>query len=211
MSERTLVHLVRHGEVHNPQKVLYGRLDGYHLSERGRAMAEVVAGHLAGLDITHLVSSPLTRAQETMAPLAQRLGLPVTLDDRVLEAANSFEGERVSLANLLRPKNLSKMYDVRKPSWGEPYVEIVERMSAAVEAAREAAAGHEAVIVSHQLPIWMMRSAVEGRRLWHDPRSRECSLASVTTIAFRGPEITALSYAEPAKHLLSTETTSVGA
>ena len=126
MSERTLVHLLRHGEVHNPDKVLYGRLDGFHLSERGRAMAQVVADHLHGRDITHLVSSPLIRAQETMAPLAERLGLPVTLDERVLEATNRFEGQQVSLANLLRPKNLAKMHNITKPSWGEPYVEIVE-------------------------------------------------------------------------------------
>ena len=211
MSERTLVHLLRHGEVHNPDKVLYGRLDGFHLSERGRAMAQVVADHLHGRDITHLVSSPLIRAQETMAPLAERLGLPVTLDERVLEATNRFEGQQVSLANLLRPKNLAKMHNITKPSWGEPYVEIVERMSAAVDAARVAGTGHEAVIVSHQLPIWMMRSAAEGRRLWHDPRSRECSLASVTTIAFDGREIASVSYAEPARHLISDATASVGA
>ena len=211
MTERTLVHLVRHGEVHNPGKVLYGRLDGFHLSERGHAMAQVVADHLAGRDITYLVSSPLTRAQETIAPLAERLGLPVTLDDRVVEAANSFEGEQVSLGNFLRPRNLIRMHDVTKPSWGEPYVEIVERMTAAVEAAREAAIGHEAVIVSHQLPVWMMRAAVEGRRLWHDPRSRLCSLASVTSIGFHGTEIASLSYAEPAKHLIDAESASVGA
>lgn len=211
MSERTLVHLVRHGEVHNPGKVLYGRLDGFHLSERGRQMAQVVAEHLDGRDITHLVSSPLTRAQETMAPLAQRLELPVTLDERVLEATNRFEGQQVSLKNFLRPNNLAKMHNITTPSWGEPYVQIVERMSAAVEAARQAAAGHEAVIVSHQLPIWMMRSAVEGRRLWHDPRHRACSLASVTTITFTGTEITALAYAEPAKHLVSDASASVGA
>src|SRR5665647_1688738 len=44
----TTVHLLRHGEVHNPTGVLYGRLDGYHLSERGVAMAERIAAHLAG-------------------------------------------------------------------------------------------------------------------------------------------------------------------
>lgn len=211
MTTRTLVHLVRHGEVHNPDKVLYGRLAGFQLSERGRAMALVLADYLGTRDIVHLVSSPLERAQETIAPLAQRLNLPVVIDERVIEAANSFEGETVRVGTFLRPKNLGRLYDVTKPSWGEPYVEIVERVSAAVTAAREAAAGHEAVIVSHQLPVWMMRSAVEGRRLWHDPRSRECSLASVTTLAFVGTEVSAVSYAEPARHLLSDDTSSVGA
>ena len=45
-----------------------------------------------------------------------------------------------------------------------------------------AAAGHEAVIVSHQLPIWMARCDAEGRRLFHDPRRGECRLASVTSL-----------------------------
>lgn len=209
--ERTLVHLVRHGEVHNPDKVLYGRLDGYHLSERGYAMAEAVADYLAPRDITRVIASSLTRAQETAAPIAARHDLPITTDDRVIEAANDFEGQQVTLFTFLRPKHLARLYDVRRPSWGEPYVEIVARMEAAVADARAAAAGHEAVLVSHQLPVWMMRSAVEGRRLWHDPRRRECSLASVTTLTYTGTELTSLTYAEPARHLLDSQSASVGA
>ena len=75
MSDATIVHLLRHGEVDNPTGVLYGRLPGFRLSERGRAMAEMVAEHLAGADgarrdLVHLVASPLQRAQETAAPVA---------------------------------------------------------------------------------------------------------------------------------------------
>ncbi|MDN5895744.1 MAG: histidine phosphatase family protein, partial [Nocardioides sp.] len=62
MSEKTSVHLLRHGEVHNPQGVLYGRMPGYHLSDRGREMAEVVAGAIRTRDVTHLRVSPLERA-----------------------------------------------------------------------------------------------------------------------------------------------------
>lgn len=209
--ERTLVHLVRHGEVHNPEKVLYGRLPGYRLSARGRAMAQVVAEHLRDRDVVHVVASSLTRAQETAEPIAAAHGLAITTDDRVIEAGNSFEGEKVALGTFLRPGSLRRMYDVRRPSWGEPYADIAARMEAAVAAARTAAAGHEAVIVSHQLPIWVMRSVVEGRHLWHDPRSRICSLASVTTLAYAGTELTALSYAEPAAALVSEASASVGA
>jgi broad specificity phosphatase PhoE len=58
------------------------------------------------------------------------------------------------------------------------------------------------VLVSHQLPIWVTRCQVEGRRLWHDPRSRECSLASLTSFTYRGDEIVAVTYSEPARDLL---------
>ena len=47
MTEKTIVHVMRHGEVHNPEKILYGRLPDYHLSERGRAQAQAVADWLA--------------------------------------------------------------------------------------------------------------------------------------------------------------------
>jgi broad specificity phosphatase PhoE len=63
-------------------------------------------------------------------------------------------------------------------------------------------AGHEAVIVSHQLPIWVTRLAVEGRRLWHDPRKRECSLASLTTFTYEDDAIVSVAYSEPAADLL---------
>ena len=85
-----------------------------------------------------------------------------------------------------------------RPSWGEPYVEIVERMRLAIVDARAAARGHEAVIVSHQAPIWMIRLATEGRPLWHNPARRECALASLTSLTFLDDELLSLSYSEPA-------------
>ena len=65
MTTRTIVHLMRHGEVHNPLGVLYGRIAGYHLSDLGHEMAAKVADSLKDHPITHLVASPLERAQET--------------------------------------------------------------------------------------------------------------------------------------------------
>src|SRR6185312_12529386 len=93
-SARTVVHLLRHGEVHNPTGVLYGRLPDYHLSELGRQMAQTVANHLKadGRDIVHLVASPLERAQETAEPVAEAFDLPVHTDERLIEADNQFEG-----------------------------------------------------------------------------------------------------------------------
>lgn len=203
-SDQTVVHLVRHGEVENPTGVLYGRLPGYHLSELGRRMAERVAEHLAERDVTHVVSSPLERAQESAEPIAKTHGLVTATDARLIEAANLFQGKPFGVGDgaLRHPRNWRLLYNPFRPSWGEPYIDQVVRMMAALAAARDAARGHEAVCVSHQLPIWTVRSYTERRRLWHDPRTRQCSLASLTSFAFRGEEIVSVSYCEPARDLL---------
>ena len=200
MANTTVVHLLRHGEVHNPEKVLYGRLPGYRLSETGEAMALAAAEWLADKSVTHVVSSPLERARQTAAPIAGKLDLPVEIDDRLLEAGNAFEGRRVGVGDgvLRAPQHWWKLRNPFRPSWGEPYVEIAARMLAAVEAARDAARGSAAVCVSHQLPIWTLRLHLEGRRYAHDPRRRECGLASITSLTYDGDRFVGLSYAEPA-------------
>ncbi|MEU8871579.1 histidine phosphatase family protein [Streptomyces javensis] len=200
----TVVHVMRHGEVHNPEGVLYGRLPGYHLSDLGRQMADRVAEHLADRDITHVVASPLERAQETAAPIAKTHGLDVASDERLIEAANVFQGKTFGVGDgaLRKPGNWRHLANPFRPSWGEPYVDQVVRMMAALGRARDAARGHEAVCVSHQLPIWIVRSFVERRRLWHDPRRRQCTLASLTSFTFRGDRIVSVGYSEPARDLV---------
>jgi broad specificity phosphatase PhoE len=204
VSERTVVHLLRHGEVHNPEKVLYGRLPGYRLSDLGERMAERAAEWFEGRDVVRLVSSPLERARQTAAPIAARLGLPVVLDERLIESDNVFEGRSVGVGDgaLKSPRAWWHLRNPFLPSWGEPYTQVALRMHAAAEVAREAARGHEAVLVSHQLPIWIARLSAEHRRLWHDPRRRECSLASVTSFTYDGDKLVSVSYAEPAADLL---------
>lgn len=200
MAETTVVHVLRHGEVYNPEQVLYGRLPGYRLSETGEAMALAAAEWLADKDLTRVVSSPLERAQQTAAPIAGKLDLPIEIDDRLIEAGNAFEGLKVGVGDgaLRRPEHWWKLRNPFRPSWGEPYVEIAARMLAAVEAARDAARGSAVVCVSHQLPIWTLRLHLEGRRYAHDPRRRQCGLASVTSITYDGDRFVGLSYAEPA-------------
>ncbi|RTL70886.1 MAG: histidine phosphatase family protein [Pseudonocardiaceae bacterium] len=197
---RTLVHMLRHGEVHNPEGILYGRLPGYHLSERGRAQAETVAKTLVDNDIAVVVASPLLRAQETAAPIADAHGVEIVTEDGLIESENRFEGTRFGVGDgaLRRPANWPLMRDPFTPSWGEPYLRIAHRMLGAAHRARELALGREAVCVSHQLPIWTLRRYLMGQRLWHDPRRRQCALASLTTLEFTGSELTGLRYSEPA-------------
>jgi broad specificity phosphatase PhoE len=199
VTERTIVHLVRHGEVYNPDGVLYGRLPGFKLSDRGQQQALVVAEHLRGNDVVHVACSPMERAQQTAAPIAASHRLDAEIDERLIEAANVFEGKKVSVGDgaLRDPKNWPVLRNPFRPSWGEPYLALAHRMLGALHRARTVAAGHEAVCVSHQLPIWTLRRFLEGHRLWHDPRRRQCSLASLTSFEFADEKLVAIRYADP--------------
>jgi len=196
----TVVHLVRHGQVENPRRVLYGRLPGYNLSARGQAQAGLLAGHFAGARLAAVLASPLERAQQTAAPIAAAHGLEVRTDLRLIENSTIFEGAAGNLAwyILRHPKLWWKLRDLRAPSWGERNVDMVERVHAVVDAAREEFAGRQVVLVSHQGPIWVARLAFERRRLSHWPGRRRCTLASVTTLTFDGDQLTGVGYAEPA-------------
>jgi len=137
VTQKTTVHVMRHGEVHNPEKVLYGRLPDFHLSERGRRQAQSAADWLARNDVVYVVSSPLERAGETAAPIAAVHGLSIDTDEDLIESWNHFEGEKVSPGDgaLRDPRNWPKLRNPRTPSWGEPYEQVATRMQADRDAA----------------------------------------------------------------------------
>ncbi len=197
---RTTVHLLRHGEVHNPGGVLYGRLPGFRLSDDGLKMAHDAAEALRDRDITVVVASPLQRAQETARPTAELFRLKIRTDERLLESENVFEGKTVGVGDgaLANPANWKHFHNPFTPSWGEPYAQIAVRMLQAAEAARDLARGHEAVCVSHQLPIWTLRRYVEGRKMWHRPDRRQCGLASLTSLTWIDDRLLTVTYSEPA-------------
>lgn len=193
--------------MHNPGAILYGRLPGFRLARSGEEMAELVAAHLGDRDITYLAASSLLRAQQTAAPLAARRNLDVYTDDRVIEAGSRFEGMAVAVGDgvFRDPRHWVKLANPFRPSWGEPYLDIAHRMLGAIYTAVHAAAGHEAVLVSHQLPIWTARRYLEGRRLWHNPSSRECAVASITSLTFDDGVFVALRYEEPAAAIAAVD------
>ena len=196
---RTTVHFLRHGEVHNPDKILYGRLPKFRLSDDGLKMAYDAAEALRGRDVVAVWSSPLQRAQETARPIADVFGLEIQTDDRLLEATNVFEGARaLEDGAWKKPEHWRHLRNPFTPSWGEPYDELAHRMLAVAEDVRDQVKGHEAVCVSHQLPIWTLRRYVEGRRLWHRPDRRQCGLASLTSLTWDGDGLAHVTYSEPA-------------
>ena len=198
-----LIHLVRHGEVHNPDGVLYGRIEGYHLSDLGHRMALVAAQAMDGRPISRLVASPLQRTQESAAPWSQYFGVRVENDDRLIEPPNLFEGVNIRRELRRRPWLVHRLRNPRTPSWGEPFVSIRDRMLAALTDIHQTTESGEAVVVSHQLPIWMVARTVQGRPLATDPRRRRCSLSSITTVAWQGDAFVEVGYQEPARELLA--------
>ncbi|MGH3969217.1 MAG: histidine phosphatase family protein [Mycobacterium sp.] len=199
MAEQTRIHLVRHGEVYNPDGVLYGRLPGFRLSDKGNRQAQAVADALADCDVVAVIASPLQRAQETAAPIAGRYDLPVDTDADLIESTNILQGRGVSPGDgaWRDPLVWWHLRNPFTPSWGEPYAQIAARMTTAVDKARARAAGHEAVCVSHQLPIWTLRLHLTGRRLWHWPTRRRCAVASVTSLVYDGDRLVDVQYSEP--------------
>lgn len=210
-----IVHLLRHGEVYNPTGLLYGREPGFYLSALGEAQAKAVADSFAHRDITHIVTSPLERARQTALPLIAypypfNAVVPpsVEIDERVIETGNLFSGMRLSANStglVKRPSLWRRLYNPFNPSWGENYTDMAARVLSAVQDARKAAGSGEAIVVSHQLPIWATRLFLEGRPGFHDPSSRQCSLCSVTTLRFDGDDVVRIEYAEPAAAVVLEE------
>jgi broad specificity phosphatase PhoE len=202
------VHLVRHGEVFNPDHVLYGRLPDFHLSHRGRQMAKAAADELVarGRAVDAVIASPLVRTQESAAPIAAALGLEVRTDPRLIEPRNVFEGKVVATA-VKNPVNWPFLINPVRPTWGEAYRSIVTRMRAALEDAfATAPTGDEpgdVVLVSHQLCIWVAHLSIGNERLWHDPRTRRCSLSSITSFEQRDGAVVEVGYSDPAAELIA--------
>ena len=198
------IHLVRHGEVDNPNGVLYGRLPNFALTTLGRRMAEATADELAstGSNYTRLISSPLIRTLQSARPIAEALNLSVSTENLIIEPTNIFEGKKVGLQTVLaNPAYLLKLYNPFQPSWGEPYKQIVARMTEALRRAWDQTPSGEVVMVSHQLPIWSLHLAAAGKPLWHDPRSRRCDLSSITSFEFQNNKLVEVDYRDPAKAL----------
>ncbi|MGO2141590.1 MAG: histidine phosphatase family protein [Leucobacter sp.] len=213
MSDK-LLHLVRHGEVHNPDLVLYGRIPGFRLSERGHAMAEAAALELAGSDrkVAALYASPLERAQQSARPIASALGLEVQTEDRIIEPTNFFEGKVNSgpEAAFKKPRYWYKFWNPFRPSWGEPYRQVAARVREAMNDAWDKAQGGDIVMVAHQSPIWMAHLDIAGKPLFHNPATRRCDLSSITTFERRGNRWFEVDYRNPAKSLMD-DATDVGA
>lgn len=139
------VHLVRHGEVHNPQHIMYGRLPGFRLSERGQEQARAAASWLQGRPLDALYSSPMQRARETVAILAEAgAALPLQVDGRLNEVYTPWQGR--PLLELLRRD--WDMYSGSGPEF-EQAEDVARRGQEFLAAMRCAWPGGEVAAVTH--------------------------------------------------------------
>jgi broad specificity phosphatase PhoE len=192
------IHLVRHGEVENPSGVIYGRLPGYNLSERGRRQAEQAAKHLRDADIGALWSSPLERAQETAQAVAEPHNMEVVTDHRLIESDSTFEGvSRTLWAFMTSPRHWWRLRNPWGPSWGESFLEIRERMIDAISAALDEARGREIVLVSHQTPVLVARLALSRRNVPPWLGRVPCQTGSVTTMVLKEGSVVEANYFVP--------------
>ena len=201
------IHLIRHGEVHNPDGILYGRLPNFGLSARGKTMARIAAEDLLaqGRPVTSLRVSPLQRTLESSLGVQELFGIEPIVDDRVIEPHNFFEGKRLTASNVLRhPSYLWQLRNPFRPSWGEPFASVRGRMLAALEDAWANTESGDAAIVSHQMPIWITHLGVSGQPLFHNPKKRRCALSSITSFEKVDGKFVEVDYREPASSLLGS-------
>jgi broad specificity phosphatase PhoE len=192
------IHLVRHGEVENPKGVIYGRLPGYNLSERGLRQAESAGKHLSEADIGALWASPLERAQETAAAIGAHHPVEVTTDERLTESDTTLEGLGRTLKWFITsPRHWWHFRNPWKPSWGEAFSEIRERMVAAVSDAVGVSGGREVVIVSHQTPVLVARLALARRNAPPWISGLPCATGSVTTMVLEEGTVVKATYFVP--------------
>lgn len=214
--QATTIHFVRHGEVHNPDHILYERLPGFHLSDRGRRMAEATARYLAASPQTNtaaaIYSSPLDRTRETAQAILTALNetrmarneepLELVTDQRIIEAGNNFRGTRIGHGEgaLWRNGNWKLVTNLWKPSWGESYRQIAARVGAFAQEKVREHAGQQIIVVSHESPIWSYRHLLETGHPEHNMLLRHTALASVTSITYDSQtgNVMSVTYVDPA-------------
>lgn len=212
----TTIHFVRHGKVENPGHLLYERLPGFHLSERGRRMAEATARYIAAdpqlSRVAAVYSSPLDRTRETAGEILSALNtvraergeqpLELITDSRIIEAGNEFRGLRIGHGEgaLWRNGNWKLVTNLWKPSWGESYRHIAERVGEFADEKVREYAGRQIIVVSHESPIWSYRHLLETGHPEHWMFLRRTALASVTSITYDSDsgKVMRITYADPA-------------
>lgn len=183
---RTLIHLVRHAEVENPKNLWYGRLEGFELSQRGLRQAEELGQYFKDSKLSAIYVSPLTRAQQTAAAIAAHHDLEIETREELIESETKLQGRPGDMRLFRNPLNARHFINPLRPSWGESYKSISERMVGAVREMIEKHRGEEVVAVSHMTPVLVARLRLED-----DPRppwraGLPCARASVTTVEFDG-------------------------
>jgi broad specificity phosphatase PhoE len=209
MPNKTVIHLLRHGLVYNPKKIIYGRLPGYHLAKIGFQMAENIANLSAKKNndlhnVTKIYSSPLLRAIQTATPISKQLNIRIYKDNRLTESDSYFAGKKVTFHTLSQAAVKNYLKDPALPSWGEPHRWVQNRIVDIVNETVKKRAGKSTLLVSHQLPIWLGRLYYEHRKVgFFNSTIRQCTVGSLTSLYFNDDgSFNHVNYIEQPKYLL---------
>lgn len=148
------VHLVRHGEVHNPEQLFYGRIPGYVLSEQGKQEVHALGNHLKTIPTVKIYASPLDRTKQTAAILAEYFpGIDIVYDERIIEVGSPLEGKP------FREVEGFNFYDEQYTSQGGETLEAVKgRMLSFFQDVVPFHENEDIIVVSHGDPIMITRS-----------------------------------------------------
>jgi broad specificity phosphatase PhoE len=204
------LHYIRHSEVYNPEEVIYERLSGFGLSDRGFEGAKITAKYLKKnlRNPVALYASPLLRTQQTANEIAKEIGAEIKTDSRLIEMGIYFRGKKKSLS-LLFTKDFHRLLNPFVPSWGEPYVTQRNRMLATLKDALDSfPADSDVLFVSHQGPIDVLKRTLENKPLFlRKPLVKDSALCSVNSFEFdKHKNLISMSYAEPAMSVLKNNT-----
>lgn len=212
----TTIHFVRHGKVYNPDHLLYERLPDFHLSDRGRRMAEATGAYIAADPAMNrsvaIFSSPLDRTRETAGAILEALNpvreargeqpLELATDERIIEARNEFRGKRIGHGEgaLWRNGNWRLVTNLYKPSWGETYRQIAARVGDFADEKVREFPGRHIIVVSHESPIFSYRHMLETGHPEHWMFLRHTALASITSITYSNEtgRMVSVAYVDPA-------------
>ncbi len=179
------VHLVRHGEVDNPEHVVYGRMPGFGLTDRGRRQAADAGRYLRRRPIVAVWSSPLRRAVATADAIAQPHGLPVHVDDELTEWKLADRWQGIVWEDL--PERFpGELETYLESPWDLPFAPesleaCADRMAKAVVRACEDHRTGDVVVVSHQDPVQAVRLLLTGRTLreQHDHKPEHATVITL--------------------------------
>jgi broad specificity phosphatase PhoE len=159
----TTVIFVRHGNVHNPGNLIYGRLPRFRLSARGREELERTGRFLAAAPLSAIYTSPLLRARQSAAILASfHPGVPVRRIAWLAEVATSWQGESNKVVSETQGFSY---YDPLKAEGDETIKDVFDRMDHALQLVLGRHRGKMVVCVSHGDPIKILRIGYSGRPL----------------------------------------------
>lgn len=160
---KTTIYLVRHGEVYNPTRIVYGRIPGFKLSETGRGQAKKLGDHLKSKKLSAIYASPLERTHETATYIHNHHGhLEIMHDERIIECYTPLEGESIEKVeknnwNFYEPEFIEK--------GGESLSDIWNRMNTFFEEKVRDHKGEEIAVVSHGDPIMISAAKHSGKPL----------------------------------------------